>query len=113
MKISFQGIDESVVTFAAGTGITVGRLCKLSESRTVSGCSNGDAFCGLAVSEQGGCAGVQIGGYVTLNYSGTTPSAGWQKLSSDADGCVKTNTGGREYLVVDVDETAGTVGLFL
>jgi len=39
---------------------------------------------------------------------------GWQSLSAAGDGKIQTaGTGGRTYLVVDVDETAADCGLIL
>ena len=85
MSISFKGIGDQYVTFsAAGT----------AELRF-------------------GTAGVTMGGYVELHYTGAAPTVGYTALAADGSGGVKVLEGGREYLVVSVDTEAQTVGLFL
>ena len=48
-----------------------------------------------------------------MKCSGTAPSAGYAKLASDGNGVKADTTNGREYLVLEVDSTAGTVTFLL
>lgn len=116
MKVSFEGIGESVVTFynddtnGAGAGAPV----KMSGNGEVSACGAGERFFGVALANEGDFAAVQTGGYVQLSYSGTAPAAGYVQLAADGDGGVKVvTTGGGEFLAFEVDEANKTVGIML
>lgn len=108
MSVSFNGFNENTATFKANEEIAGGSPVRMSESDTVAACANGDKFCGFAVDCDGSYASVQLSGTVTALYSGTAPEVGYATLVSDGAG-VKTADGGREYLVVAVDETKKTV----
>ena len=115
MKVSFEGIGESVVTFynsktaAAGAGDPV----KMSGSGEVSVGADGDRFFGAALACDDDFAAVQTGGYAQLVYSGTAPAVGFAKLVSNGDGGEKLAETGGEFLVVDVDTVSKTIGLML
>lgn len=110
---NYNGMGEQYVTFAATDAITVGQVCKISANDTVDACDDGDRILGIVAEKRDGTAGVVIGGYVELPYSGTLSGAGFVKLAADGSGGVKAATGGHEYLVIRVDSAASTVGLFL
>ena len=75
MAISFEAIGERLATFAAGSGLTAGKVCKISANGTVGPCSE-EGFCGVVSEVRGGAAGVILDGYVELSYAGATaPSA--------------------------------------
>ena len=116
MSVSFGGIGEMAVTFAAAEDVTNGSPVKVSKSGEVSACAANERFCGVAlyVSEDG-YATVQMGGYVEMEYTGTAPKLGFTHLVAAEDGKVAADTAatGGEYLVVDVDETASTVGFIM
>ena len=63
-KISFEGIGQQVATFEAAAGVTAGHVVKMSDNGKVSKCSEGDDFCGVVLNVRGGCAGVQLRGFV-------------------------------------------------
>lgn len=115
MKVSFEGIGESVVTFynnkvaAAAGGVPV----KMSGNGEVSACSDGDKFFGAALACDADFAAVQTDGYFELGYTGTAPAVGFVKFVSNGAGGVKTAETGREFLVVDVDTVSKTIGLIL
>lgn len=114
MELSFNGYGENAATFAALDGVAPGAPVKMTANGTVGPCAAGDSFCGVALNARGGYAAVQLSGYVRLPYGGTAPAVGWQSLSAAGDGKIQTaGTGGRTYLVVDVDETAADCGLIL
>ena len=113
MAISFGAIGEKYVTFLAGASAEDGKLCKVTANGTVGKCAANDAFCGVITQVRGGTASVLMGGYVELPYTGAAPSLGFCALAAGGADCVKAAEGGREYLVVNVDTTAKTVGLFL
>ena len=109
MKISFEGIGQWAATFACAD-VQTGDLVKISDNAAVAAASTaGDKFCGqvLSVGRGGDACSVQLGGFVTADYSGTTaPALGWSGLSADGSGGVKADSTGKSYLVVDVDTTA-------
>ena len=63
-KISFEGIGEVVATFACGEGVAAGQVVKVTEDGTVGPCTDGEKFCGVALSAEDGYAAVQLGGGV-------------------------------------------------
>ena len=118
MSISFRGIREQA-TFKASSltfDTDEGKACKVTANQTVGLCSDGDRFHGVIETierDNSYCVARQTG-YVTLDYSGSDPSAGIVKLSADANGGVKVDdTNGIEYLVVDVETSTNKVTLFL
>lgn len=108
MSVSFNGFNENTATFKANEEINGGVPVRMSESGTVTACSSGEAFCGIAVECSGGYASVQLSGTVTARFSGSAPEVGYAKLVSDGEG-VTASEDGREYLIVAVDDTASTV----
>ena len=110
----YNGIDNTIMTFGAGSGCVEGQVCKLSDSAVVEGCSAGDGFMGQVQKlYPGDMAGAVVRGVIRVGYSGTAPSAGWCKLSADGNGGVKADTNGHEYLVLKVDSTAKTAEIYL
>lgn len=114
MAISFEAIGERMVTFAAGTGLKEGKVCKVTANGTVGACGKDDSFIGVVSSVRGGAANVVMGGYVEVNYAGTTaPALGYAVLATDENGEVVPATTGRTCLVVSVDAASKKIGLFL
>lgn len=113
MYISLDEVGQVMATFAS-VSAQAGKVCKMNGGRLVGSCAAGDAFCGVVHHlEDDGAAAVILRGYVTLPYTGTKPAVGYVKLAADSTGGVAASTTGREYLVLDVDEDYGTVGLYL
>lgn len=114
MAVSFEGFHGKALTFRTANDTVPGTPVKVSESKTVEACANNNVFCGKCIAVQGDYASVQLSGYVKMPYSGTAPSVGYAALAADGNGKVKSvTTGGRSYLVLDVDTAAGTVGFIL
>ena len=116
MKVSFEGIDEKVVTFYnnSTSPAAAGEVVKISGNGEVSACSAGDRICGVCLAADEDHAAVQMGGYMKLDYSGTAPAAGYATLAADGMGGVKgVSTGGATYLVIDVDSSDAMVGIML
>ncbi|MGI5935766.1 MAG: hypothetical protein ACOX7I_03025 [Oscillospiraceae bacterium] len=132
MKVSFEGIGETIATFYnnGANGAEKGAPVRLSSSGEVCKCAAGENFAGVAVSVSGDFAAVQIAGYVKLPYSGdVAPQAGRQHLVADGQGGVMVDAGtegmvtigdtdyptgavtytGNSYLVLDVDASARLV----
>jgi len=115
VKVSFEGIGESVVTFynSKTAAASAGTPVKMSGNGEVSACADGNRFFGAALACDADFAAVQTGGYVKLVYSGTAPTVGFVKLASDGDGGVKLAETGGEFLIIDVDTVGKTIGLML
>ena len=109
MKISYEGIGQWAATFACADAAE-GQVVKISGNGEVAPCAAGDQFCGvvLHVGRDGEACSVALGGMVTMPYSGSAPALGWTGLAGDGKGGIKA-ADGRDYLVVDVDESGKTV----
>ncbi len=115
MKVSFEGIGESVVTFynSAVSAATAGVTVKMSGNGEVSACEDGNRFFGYALACDTDFAAVQTAGYIELGYTGTAPAVGFVKLAANGAGGVKADEAGEEFLVVDVDTANKILGLML
>lgn len=113
MTVSFEGVGQVCATFLGG-GLTEGHVVKLTGNGTVGACAADDAFCGVAVCCKDDACTVQVGGFVSVGYTGTAPAVGWKALAADGSGGVKAVTsGGVTCLVADVNTTAKTVTIKL
>ena len=106
MNVSYEGIGAWSATFETAYA-REGQVVKLSAPRTVSLCTAGDAFCGVAGPVRGGVCGVQLGGLAEVSYTGTAPGVGSIILTADGSGGVCTAESGTAYWVLAVDESAG------
>ena len=114
MSIFLNGIDAKYITMEAGNKLTPGKVCYTSKNCTADDAAEDETFLGVTKAVRGDLATVQIAGFVTLPYSGSIYAPGFHYLCADKNGGVKVaELGGREHLVVEIDEQAGTVGLFL
>ena len=115
MRVSFEGFGENAATFynsqtapaAAGRAVCISGDCEAAL------CTEGRPA-GFAISADGEYAVVQLGGFVKAMYSGdTAPTCGWCGLSCDGEGKLCVDDAGTQFLVVEVDAAAGTVGFIL
>ena len=114
MKVSFEGIGEQVVSFAAASGTVKNEFVKMSSNNTVGKCSADDVFAGYCLKVEGGFADVMTHGYVEAGYVGdTAPTVGFCALSAAGSGKVQADEDGREYLVLKVDTTNAVVGFIM
>ena len=86
MKISIKGYGENTATFGTSGIVSASHVVKMADNLTVSECSAGDKFIGTAVCVKNEYAGIQLDGYVTVNYSGTAPTVGYCTLVADGNG---------------------------
>ena len=115
MSISFEGIGQWCASFAC-EDVAEGMAVKLTDNGKVGKCGAGEDFCGVvaAMGRDGKACSVQMGGFVTLPYSGDeVPVLGICTLSADGEGGVQSAAGGWEYLAVCVDQIAKTVTIKL
>lgn len=116
MSVAFNGIENLVVTFQAGT-VVVGNPATMSANNTVRNASGGIAPVGIVRNKRNDHAAVQVKGYAELKYSGSTaPGLGWNSLVADGSGGLRlaaTGETGRNCLVVSLDTVNKTMGLFL
>ena len=82
MNVSFQGMDELVLTFKAAGGLEKGDFVKVTDNGTVGPCAGGDAPLGVALNVRNGFAAVQVRGFVEAEYTGTLALGGF--ISSSA-----------------------------
>lgn len=111
--VSFNGIGNFVVTMMED-GANIGAPCKMKKNKTVTEAASGEVFQGVCVWKREGLAGVQLGGFVTLGYSGSeAPAVGYGKLTADGNGGVTVGESGRDRLIVDVDTVDNTVTFYI
>lgn len=110
MNVNFNGFNENVTTFVAGSGVSAGAPVKVSADGTVAKCSSGDVFCGVCVGVRDGYAAVQLSGYAELPAT-TKIAVGYKKLASNGSDKAVVNENGRELLVIY--STNDTVGVIL
>ena len=137
MTVSFEGMGESIATFyntsTEANRASAGLPVKMSGNGEVSKCADGDGFIGACLSGDDDFVSVRTGGYVRMTYSGAAPTVGYCRLAANGDGGVKLDAGsavtvtvsgtaydttgktysGGEYLVLEVDTTAHTVGFII
>lgn len=113
MNISYQDIAQVCASFQAGTGLSEGKLCKVTENGTVGSCTKGDAFHGVAMNVHNGMAAVTLRGFVTVKYTGTAPTVGECGFTAASAHEVELADGGRSCLVVNVDTTNQEVTILL
>lgn len=107
--MNFNGFCDYTITFEADDTVKPGVLVKMTDDNTVGACADGDKVCGVCVNVREGYAAVKIAGYAEVAVSGGV-SVGYQKLSSADSTSMKTDTDGREYLVVSAGtDTAGII----
>ena len=106
-KISFEDIGAVVATCQAEAAVQGGQVVKLIGNGTVAPCSEGDAFCGVAMEPRNGLTGVQFKGFVTVSCTGAL-NVGWATLAADGAGGVKRAGSGvsAQVICVNPDGTA-------
>ena len=110
--ISFKGFDQKILTFKVASAIDAGTPVKISANSTVAKAGANAAFVGIVSSDD--AAGVIMGGYVELPYSGdSAPALGTVTVAADGNGGITAASTGRTVTVLTVDTTAKTVGIIL
>ena len=94
-KVSFEEIGAVAATFFAQKEVKAGQVVKMTGNGQVGPCSAGDKFCGVALSNENGCAGVQVKGFCPVAVTGSI-DLGWNVLAADGAGGVQTATAGAE-----------------
>ena len=113
MNISFEGINEQVLTFEAAEGTKKGDLVAMSGNGTVAKAADGKAIVGVVKTIRGSIAGVQVSGYASLACAESV-AVGFASLVSNGANAVKTGgAAGRSYLVVEAGTAGGTIGVLL
>ena len=86
-KVSFEEIGAVAATFFAQKEVKAGQVVKMTGNGQVGPCSAGDKFCGVALSNENGCAGVQVKGFCPVAVTGSI-DLGWNVLAADGAGGV-------------------------
>ena len=78
--ITMEGIAQECATFQTANTLSPGIPCKLIAKMSGAPCHDGDEFIGVAARQDGTLCSVIFRGFVTLPFSGTTPSYGYVGL---------------------------------
>ncbi len=108
-----DGYGRKEVTLKALYNVSKGVTVSASADYTVKKAEDGEKFMGVCTHADNYAASVLLKGFVKVPYSGTAPSYGYNKLSADGNGGVKTDTDGREILVICVDTESSVCGIIL
>lgn len=110
MNIGYEGMGAWCATLMGGD-IQEGAPVKSTGGDIVAPCADGEEFLGVARTSGGveELCTVQLGGLVTLPYSGGKVGPGWKALVSDGKGGVKLADTGHAYLVISCNTTQGTI----
>ena len=105
MAIFHQELGQVCTTMYLQGSAADNTVCKMHANDTVAACAAG---------KRDGLACVQVAGFVTLHYTGTTaPTVGECALAGDGKGGVAVTENAKKYRVLRVDTAAKTVGLYL
>ena len=89
MAIFHQELGQVCTTMYLQGSAADNTVCKMHANDTVAACAAGNDFIGVVVGKRDGLACVQVAGFVTLHYTGTTaPSVGECALAGDGKGGV-------------------------
>ncbi len=113
MTISFEGINEQLITFEAAEGTRKGDLVAMSGSGAVAKAADGKAIVGVVKTLRGSLAGVQISGYAKLASAESIPVGFASLVSNGANALKAGGTAGRSCLILEAGSAGGTVGVLL
>lgn len=118
MNISFDGINESVITFFGQGDIKPGDLVSVCQDDTVKKSVENSNFIGICISYKCGIVAVQTTGFATIKVKNlSTTTYGRQYFVADEDATLKlsesTNPAATPLNVISIDKTSSTVGVFL
>ncbi len=117
MNVSFEGVNEQVLSFKSASGNSAavkGKFAAMSANFTVAVADEDDIFVGMCIKSADGFADVMTHGYVECKYTGTTaPTVGYNLLVCSDDDTVEVAEAGREVLVLKVDSTNSIVGFIM
>ena len=106
--VGFDGIGSMVITVKDG-GVVPGQPCKCSGGKAMEKAAAGEAFQGVCLWQRNDIAGVQVDGFLTMPYTGTAPTVGFDILAADGNGGVQKSASGKSRMIVDVDSVLKTV----
>lgn len=118
MNISFNGINESIVTFKAQGDMKPGDLVSVCSDDTVKKAAANTNFIGVCISCKSGLAAVQISGFASIRVKELKAvTFGLQYFVADDDGSLKStetaNPASVPLNVVSIDKTTSSIGAFL
>ena len=106
---SVQGIGAQVISVVCNNEVADGAPVRFFDNGEVLPALTGQVFHGVCLhNKKGEVMSMQVGGFVTLKYTGTNPSVGIGRFIIDGEGIIKVDTSENVNnplrLVVDVDK---------
>lgn len=102
-NISYNGYHANVISMKADTDIEKNTPVTVNADGACEAASAEADFIGVAVNKRQDIVSVQTEGYVTLPFSGDTPTTGYCGLVSDGNGGVKASAeAAKKYKVLTV-----------
>lgn len=117
MNVSFEGVNEQVLSFKSATGAAAaveGKFAAMSGNFTVAVCAKDDVFVGMCINKADNFADLMTHGYIECKYSGeNAPQLGYNTFACASADTVCVAEAGREVLALKVDETNKIVGFIM
>ncbi len=114
MNPKLNGFDVKEVTLYTTDAIKPGMAVMLEENYTAKVPIANSRFIGVCTAVRGDYVSVALTGVVTVPFSGTDISVGYNNLSADGNGYLKLNlSSSYEYLVLEVDEAQKLMTIML
>lgn len=112
---AYDSIGQVCITAEVESDLPVKSICVYDDMNYAIAASEGDNIQGVLVARHKDRGTIQVRGFVTVPFTGTTtPHVGFCPLVAAANGAgVKVQTGEKEYLVTELDNTAKTVTFML
>lgn len=111
---SLNGLNLKEITLYAEENVKPGMTVVITDKYTVGVATKNAKFFGICTDVKGGYATVAVSGIITVPFSGTDITIGYNFISADGNGNVKYDAGGSvEYLVFDIDEENNLVTISL
>lgn len=113
MAIGFKGFNEQILTFKT-ISAEKGYPVKQNASGDLINCSANEDFMGICTQVNSDFAGVQMGGYIEMQYSTGSPEYGLKCIQADGTGKVKvSDSGNKKYQIIKIDTENKMIGFIL
>ena len=114
MNSNLNGFNVKEITLYADGNIQPGMAVSVKENHTAAIPSANERFAGICTAVRGGYVSVALTGILTVPYSGTGISVGYNPVTADGNGYIKFNvSSSEEFLVFDIDETEHLMTILL
>ena len=106
--------NTNELTFYTEDALKAGMTVEIDSDGKIKTASKGSRFAGVCTKVSGNYATVALTGIVTTAYTGNAPACGFELISADGDGNIKSDiTSDVDYLILNVNEEEHLVTFML